>query len=114
MAPGGGNTTDGTEHHQHFKHGEAAPARHGCTDKGKDRDQQQCIALQDTQRARCLAEHDLHVQRAADQRQADHPEQDQEAFLPAQLQHVIGHPASLCLIMCKPHSLHPDPGPGCI
>ncbi|MNW01638.1 hypothetical protein D3C71_1973020 [compost metagenome] len=40
--------------------------------------------MQDAQRARRLAEHDLHIERAANQGEADQPQQHQKAPFPVQ------------------------------
>jgi len=53
-------------------------------DEGEHGDEQQGIALQDAQRAGRLAKHHLHVQRAADQGEADHSQQHQKAPFPIQ------------------------------
>ncbi|MNR27084.1 hypothetical protein D3C85_1443370 [compost metagenome] len=91
MVAGGGDTTDGAEHHQALEQGQAALAGHGGTDKGEQRDQQQSIALQDAQRARRLAQHDLHVQRPADEGQTDNPQQYQKAPFPIQARCLLVH-----------------------
>ncbi|MNN70244.1 hypothetical protein D3C81_1860840 [compost metagenome] len=93
--PGNACTCHCTDHHQGFKHRDAATAAHGRADEGKDRDQQQRVTLQDAQRARGLAQNNLHVQRAADQRQANDAQQHQVAPFTPQPHGFIAHRVSL-------------------
>ncbi|MCY1441569.1 hypothetical protein D9M71_578890 [compost metagenome] len=95
MVAGGSDATDGTEHHQAFEDSQAAHPGHGGANKGKHGNQQQRIALQDTQGARRFAEHHLHIQGTADQGQADHPQQYQKAPFPIQARCLLVHCISL-------------------
>ncbi|MNF97623.1 hypothetical protein D3C84_804590 [compost metagenome] len=92
----------GANHHQGFKNRDAATIAHGRADKGEDGDQQQRVTLQDAQRAWRLAQYDLHVQRAADQCQADDAQQHQIAPFTAQPHGFLAHRVSLQGIECPP------------
>ena len=81
MVPGGSDTTEGAEHDQHFKDRDTALGAHRRANKGKERNQQQGITLQDAQWAWRFTQHYLHIERATDQRQADNPQQHQKAPL---------------------------------
>ena len=68
------NPAHGTQSYKRFADRDAYPSRHGRTDKREDRNEQQCISLQDAQWARRFTEYHLHVQRTADQGEADDTE----------------------------------------
>ena len=83
MVAGRSHATQGAEHHQPFEERQRALGAHGRADEREERNQQQGVALQNAQRARCFAQYHLHVQRPANQRQADDAQQHQKAPLPA-------------------------------
>ncbi len=83
--------TQGADHHQSLEQRNGPATAHRCTNERKDGNQQQAIALQDTQRAWRLVERNLHVQRAADHRQADEPQQHQKPPLAGQPRIDVTH-----------------------